>query len=228
MAKNRTNSPFKFAVILTLVIFTLLSSLVVFNNMKSDTNNNVSFDKQPSIEGQPTLGKSDAPVTVVEFGDFKCPACKEWGETIFPQLVKEYVDTGKVKFSFINTLFHGEESNLGSLAAESVFDQNPDAYWDFHKGLFIEQPSENHDALWITKEKILEVASKNVPNIDLERLKSDIQQQSKIEEINRDTKLVKEFKVELTPTIMVNGTMLEDPFDYEKIKSLIEKEIEGK
>lgn len=228
MAKNRTNSPFKFAVILTLVIFALLSTLVVFNNMKSDTNNNVSFDKQPSIEGQPTLGKSDAPVTVVEFGDFKCPACKEWGETIFPQLVKEYVDTGKVKFSFINTLFHGEESNLGSLAAESVFDQNPDAYWDFHKGLFIEQPSENHDALWITKEKILEVASKNVPNIDLERLKSDIQQQSKIEEINRDTKLVKEFKVELTPTIMVNGTMLEDPFDYEKIKSLIEKEIEGK
>lgn len=220
MAKNRTNSPFKFAVILTLVIFTLLSSLVVFNNMKSDTNNNVSFDKQPSIEGQPTLGKSDAPVTVVEFGDFKCPACKEWGETIFPQLVKEYVDTGKVKFSFINTLFHGEESNLGSLAAESVFDQNPDAYWDFHKGLFIEQPSENHDALWITKEKILEVASKNVPNIDLERLKSDIQQQSKIEEINRDTKLVKEFKVELTPTIMVNGTMLEDPFDYEKLRAL--------
>ncbi|GAE47072.1 periplasmic thiol:disulfide interchange protein DsbA [Mesobacillus boroniphilus JCM 21738] len=40
--------------------------------MKSDTSNNVSFDKQPSIEGQPVLGDPDAPVTVVEFGDFKC------------------------------------------------------------------------------------------------------------------------------------------------------------
>ena len=228
MKKNKTSSPFKFAVILTVVIFSLLSALVVFNNMKSNTNNSVSFDKQPSIERQPILGKSDALVTVVEFGDFKCPACKEWGETIFPRLIKDYVDTGKVKFSYINTLFHGEESNLGSLAAESVFDQNPDAYWDFHKGLFKEQPSENHDAIWITQEKILEVASKNVPNVDLERLKLAIEQQSKIEEINRDNKLVEEYKVESTPTIMVNGTMLEDPFDYEKIKSVIDKELEGK
>jgi protein-disulfide isomerase len=223
---KKKNSPFKFAVILTLCIFAALTAVVVISNKNSETN--TSFDKQPPIEGQPTLGKSDAPVTVVEFGDFKCPACKAWGETIFPQLVKDYVDTGKVKFSYINVLFHGEESKLGSLAAESVFEQNPDTYWDFHKGLFKEQPSENHDGLWITQEKILEVAANTVPNIDLEKLRSDIDQQSKIDEINSDTKLVEEFKVELTPSIMVNGTMLEDPFDYEKIKSLIEKELEGK
>ena len=37
--------------------------------------------------------------------------------------------------------------------------------------------------------------------------------------------LVEEFGVSITPTIMVNGTMLEDPFDYEKIKSLIDQEL---
>ena len=55
----------------------------------------------------------------------------------------------------------------------------------------------------------------------------DIEQQSAIEEVNKDTELVEEFKVQQTPSIMVNGTMLEDPFDYEKIKNLIEKELEG-
>ncbi|WP_243463044.1 thioredoxin domain-containing protein [Mesobacillus boroniphilus] len=44
------------------------------------------------------------------------PACKAWSQNFYPQLVKDYVETGKVKFAYINVLFHGEESKLGSLA----------------------------------------------------------------------------------------------------------------
>eukprot|EP00130_Batrachochytrium_dendrobatidis_P008522 XP_006683397.1 hypothetical protein BATDEDRAFT_28910 [Batrachochytrium dendrobatidis JAM81] len=171
------------------------------------------------------IGDPDAPVTVVEFGDFKCPSCKAWGENIYPQLVSDYVDTGKVKFSFINVLFHGEESELASLAAESVYKQNPDSYWEFHKALFKEQPSENHDSSWVTIEKILEVAS-GVSGIDTDKLKSDIESNSEIDEVNKDTELVTEFEVQLTPTIMVNETMIEDPFDYEAIKNAIDNALE--
>lgn len=77
---KRENSPFKIAVILTLVVFVLLAALVMVNNMKSKSNSETTYDKQPPIEGQPTLGDSDAPITVVEFGDFKCPSCKAWGK----------------------------------------------------------------------------------------------------------------------------------------------------
>lgn len=220
------NSTFKIAVILTSVIFALLVALVVLNNKNSESNEGEIFDKQPNIEGQPVLGGASAPITVVEFGDFKCPSCKAWGETIFPQLESDYIDTGKVKFSYINVLFHGEESTLGSLAAESVYKQSPDVYWGFHKALFEEQPNENHDTLWITEEKIIEIAN-TIPNIDVEKLKKDIEDQSDIEKVNKDTKLVEEFNVQFTPSIMVNGTMLEDPFDYEAIKKLIDKELEG-
>lgn len=220
------NSSFKIIVILTSVIFVLIIALVVLNNKSSESSKGDTFDKQPNIQGQPVLGEANAPVTVVEFGDFKCPSCKAWGETVFPQLEKDFINSGKVKFSYINVLFHGEESRLGSLAAESVYKQNPDTYWDFHKALFNEQPNEDHDGLWITEEKIIEIAN-TIPNIDAEKLKSDIELQSEIEEINKDTELVEEFKVEFTPSIMVNGTMLEDPFDYEAIKSLIEKGLEG-
>lgn len=225
--KHKNNSPFKTAVIITLAIFAVLTALVVVNNLNSTTNNDTTFDKQPPIEGQPTIGDENAPVTVVEFGDFKCPACKAWGETIYPQLINDYVNTGKVKFSYINVLFHGEESKLGSLAAESVYKQSPESYWTFHKELFKAQPGENHDSLWITNEKVLEIAS-TIPDIDANQLQADLKNQTGLEEINKDTKLVEEFKVELTPSIMVNGTMLEDPFDYEKIKSLIEEALEGK
>lgn len=218
-----TNSGLKTAVILTIIILGLMSALVIINNMNSETINKTITSKAPQTEGQPTLGKADAPVTIVEFGDFKCPACKAWGEAIFPQLVHDYVDTGKVKFSYINVLFHGEESKLGALAAESVFKNSPNEYWDFHKELFNEQPS--HDTLWITPEKILEVGRK-FKNIDIEKLKTDIEQQTVIEEVNNDLELVQKLNIQQTPTIIINDTKLDDPFDYEKLKSLIENELE--
>ncbi|QOR67988.1 DsbA family protein [Cytobacillus suaedae] len=225
MAK-RKNSPFQIAVIITLVIFAALVALVVINN-NNGSSNETSFDKQPPIEGQPILGDPDAPVTVVEFGDYKCPACKAWGESIFPQLINDYVDTGKVKFAYINVLFHGVESELGSLAAEAVYEQNPENYWTFHKELFNAQPPrENHDDLWITNEKLLEIAS-TIPGIDTQQLQKDIENQTTIEKVKLDSTLAEDFGVRFTPTIMVNGTMLEDPFDYEKIKSLIDQEFEG-
>lgn len=223
--KKNNNSPFKFIVIITLAIVALIIALVVIINKNSESNEGTILDKQPSIEGQPILGDSNAPVTVVEFGDFKCPSCKAWGENIYPQLVSDYVDTGKVKFSYINTLFHGEESELASLAAESVYKQNPDAYWEFHNTLFTEQPSDDHHSSWVTIEKILEVAS-NVSGIDTDKLKIDIENNSEINEVNKDTELVTEFEVQFTPTILVNETMIEDPFNYEAIKNAIERAIE--
>ena len=51
------SSGFKFIVGLTIIILGLMTALVVINNMKSEANNNISFDKQPPIEGQPTLGE---------------------------------------------------------------------------------------------------------------------------------------------------------------------------
>ncbi|MCM3668973.1 DsbA family protein [Mesobacillus maritimus] len=221
-AKN--NSFFKMAVILTLIVVTIIAALVLINS-KSETKANVSLEKQPPIEGQPVLGDADAPVTVVEFGDYKCPACKSWGDEFLPHLFEEYVNKGKVKFSYINVLFHGEESELGSLAGEAIYKQNPDSYWEFHKKLFSQQPSPDHDSKWITPETINEVAG-TISGIDLTQLQKDMQNPSVMAELEKDTKLVEEFKVEKTPTIMVNDTVLENPFDYELIISLIEKELE--
>lgn len=221
---NNKNSPVKVAMIISLVIVAILIALVLINN-KSESNAEETMDRQPPIDGQPTLGDANAPVTVVEFGDFKCPACKLWGEGIFSQLKSEYVDTGKVKFSYINVLFHGEESKLGSLAAESIFKQKPDSYWDFHKELYDEQPSD--DGQWITQDKILEIANR-VPNIDTDELKKALENKSEINEVNKDSKLVTEFNVQFTPTIMVNDTMIEDPFNYEEIETAIDNELDGK
>lgn len=216
-------SPFKFIVIITLVIIAIIALLVVLSNSQSQKE--TELGEQPPIEGQPVLGDEDAPVTVVEFGDFKCPACKAWGDQVYPQLVDDYVDSGDVNFSFINVLFHGGESELASLAAESVLKQNPDVYWDFHKALFAAQPA-SHDEQWVTTDNILDIAS-GVEGIDTDELQTAIENETEIDAVEKDDNLVSKFGVELTPTIMINDIMIEDPFDYEAIKNAIESELEG-
>ncbi|QQK78140.1 DsbA family protein [Salicibibacter cibarius] len=179
----------------------------------------------PSVEEQPTLGDSDAPVTVIEFGDYKCPACKDWDETVFPQLEEDYIESGQVQFAYINTLFHGEESLLAALASEAVWEQSPGAFWSFHKDVFQEQPeAQSHDDAWVTIDKLVEIASGSDGTIDEEQLEEDIQNAAFSENVMMDQELVEEYEVSLTPTIIINGIMLEDPFDYERIVELIEEE----
>lgn len=223
MKKNnkKKQSGMKLAVLLTLVAVGILAAIVVLTNQESTSSVETAG---VDITGQPTLGESGAPVTVIEFGDFKCPSCKAWGEMVYPQLVAEYVDTGDVKFSYINVLFHGNESVVGSLAAEAVYEQSPESYWDFHKALFAAQPSENHDAAWLTPEKALEVAA-GFPAIDQAQMKADMEQQETMDKVDADKTLVEEHGVAMTPTIVVNGQTLEDPFDYDAIKALIDEAL---
>jgi len=220
------NSNMKFTVIITLVAVALLALVVIMSSKKDPETVEVERT-EVDLTGQPILGETNAPVTVVEFGDYKCPSCKAWGERVYPQLVEDYVSSGDVNFSYVNVLFHGEESILGALAGESVLKQSPNKYWDFHKSLFAEQPEVNHDGEWITIDKLLEVA-KAYPEIDQEVLRNDVEQQLTMDQVKIDDQLVKKHKVAQTPTIVINGVTMEDPFDYEAIKEVIDRELEEK
>lgn len=223
MMKNK-NSNMKFVVVLTLVVVVILAAVAVLSNKQETSPTEI---KQIDVTGQPSLGEKDAPVSVVEFGDFKCPSCKAWGETIYPKLVNDYIETGIVEFSFVNVLFHGKESILASIAAESVYERSPGLYWNFHQAMFDAQPVENHDGPWITPERVLKIAS-GFPEIDQTLLKEDMEQEATMESVKIDDDLVKESGVSMTPSIVINGKMMEDPFNYEAIKTAIEQELKDK
>jgi len=219
------NSNMKFAVIVTIIAIALLAVIVVMSSKQNQDQSTVE-KVDVDLTGQPTIGEEDAPVSIVEFGDFKCPSCKAWGETIYPKLVEDYLMAGDVKFSYVNVLFHGEESTIGALAAESVLKQDPKSYWDFHKSVFDAQPEVNHDDVWLSKEKMLELAQE-FPAIDQEQLTQDIEQKLTMPQVDIDEKLYTKHEVAQTPTIKINGMTIEDPFDYEAIKEMINLELEA-
>lgn len=52
-----------------------------------------------------SIGNPDAKVTVIEYGSFTCPHCREWHSTEWPKIKKNYIDTGKVRFTFREVYF---------------------------------------------------------------------------------------------------------------------------
>lgn len=80
-------------------------------------------------------GDKDAPVTVVEFTDYQCPFCSQFFEQSYPQIMSEYVDTGKVRYVTrdLPLSFHANAENA-ALAARCAGDQNK--YFEMHDELF--------------------------------------------------------------------------------------------
>src|SRR3989338_2286463 len=56
--------------------------------------------REVSLDDDAVLGSADAPVTIIEFSDYECPFCKSYFTNTFPDIKKDYVDTGKVKIVF--------------------------------------------------------------------------------------------------------------------------------
>ncbi len=89
-----------------------------------------------SVSGRPSLGRQDAPVTMVEFSDFQCPFCKRHVSTVFPIIKKEYIDTGKLKYVFRDfpiASLHPQAKKAHE-AAHCAREQNQ--YWEMHHILF--------------------------------------------------------------------------------------------
>lgn len=213
-------------VLYTLIIIAILAAIFTLNQVgEKEKSDNQSMTESPSIKGQPVTGSEGAKISIVEFGDYKCPSCKAWGEQVWPQLKRDYIDTGLASFAYVNTLLHGEESRLAAQASEVVYMNDPESFWNFHKALFDEQPQANHDDLWVTESKVLEVAQVFIPDLDTEKFIEELNSVQIQEKLDQDRMLVNQFNIQQTPTIMINNMIISNPFDYESIRKAIDQEV---
>lgn len=80
------------------------------------------------------LGSANAPVTIVEYGDYQCPFCSRFFSQTEPLLIQNYVNTGKAKMVFRDFPFLGPESTAAAEAAQCAEDQNK--LWAYHDALY--------------------------------------------------------------------------------------------
>jgi protein-disulfide isomerase len=86
----------------------------------------------------PSMGKSNAKITMVEFTDYQCPFCSRYVSETKAQIIKEYIDTGKIAYKLFDLPlpFH-DKAKAAALAARCAGDQNK--YWEMHDVLFEKQ-----------------------------------------------------------------------------------------
>jgi protein-disulfide isomerase len=86
-----------------------------------------------------TRGAATAPITVYEMSDFQCPYCRRFALNTFPELEREYIATGKVRWVFINfplTMIH---PNAAAAAEVALCAANSGKFWEVHDLLFRNQ-----------------------------------------------------------------------------------------
>ncbi len=91
---------------------------------------------QDDLGRQRTKGSPDAPMTLFEFADFQCPACRVLFEQTIPELTTEYIDTGKLKLVFINFPIPQIHPNAGAAHEFAMCAAHQDKFWPVHDLLY--------------------------------------------------------------------------------------------
>ena len=95
-------------------------------------------------------GDPNAPVTLVEFGDFNCGYCGRWAMETLPKIDEKYIQTGKVRMAYVHYPILGADSMTAAEASECAAEQ--DKFWEYHNVLYSNQ------GIGYTKENLVSLA----------------------------------------------------------------------
>jgi protein-disulfide isomerase len=169
------------------------------------------------------LGKADAPVTVVEYASMTCPHCANFDKTTYPELKSRYIDTGKVRFVFREYPLDELAVAVSMLARYAATDKATNTV-NGEKAMALIQVFFASQDKWATRTPI--------PALQQITKQAGLSDKS-FDECLKDQKLYndilavrergsKDYKVESTPTIFVNGKMQRGETSIEDLAKVID------
>ncbi len=169
-----------------------------------------------------SIGSPNAKVVIKVFSSLTCPHCADFHTEIFNKLKKDYIDKGEVKFEH-----HPFPLDLAALNAEIIVrcQTNNDIKFKLLEEIYIKQKSW---AIGSDINKINDLIKKVGSNFDLSEdkmnscLKDNIAQD---EILNQRIEAQKKYKIESTPTIIINEKVYTKKIDYKTFKKVIDRNL---
>jgi len=165
------------------------------------------------------VGNKDAKITIIAFESLTCSHCANFHKNVYPELKKEYLDTGLAKIEFRHFPL-----DIAAFNASKVAQCKNDGNADILESLYANQQK------WV-KGSSIEEANKNLQiflknegfSIDFESCVNN----KNIEDfvLNDRIEGAKNFKVNATPTIIINNKKFEKKLNYKNLKKALEKMI---
>ena len=191
-------------IIFPIVGVVVIGAIIVFYQTSYDSNSiNLNMSRQVGTVnttlGSPIMGSSNAPITIIEFGDYQCPNCKKWFLNTKPDIVTNYIDTGKVKLLFIDIAFLGKDSVPASIASYCAEEQGK--YWDYHSFLYSNQMSIDNG--WANSDSLKGYAYNLGLNMDM--FVSCLDSEKYLKRVQFNTEEAQNNGVTETPTFFIVG-----------------------
>ena len=165
------------------------------------------------------VGNKDAKITIIAFESLTCSHCANFHEDVYPQLKKEYLDTGLAKIEFRHFPL-----DIAALNASKVSQCKNDGDSSMLNSLFVNQQK------WV-KGSSVEEANENLQKfLESEGFNLDFKkciENKEIEDFILNDRIdgVKKYKVNATPTIIINDEKFEKTLNYKNLKKALEKLI---
>ena len=150
------------------------------------------------VEGSPMKGPADAPITIVEFADYQCPFCAR-SEGPITQALQAYPTQARFVYKHFPLTANHPQALPAALAAAAA--QKQGKFWEMHEILFANQRA-------LSPEQIDGYAKKI--GLDMKRFKADMDSDAVKEQVEADRRLARRAGVRGTPTVFVNGRLLQD------------------
>ncbi len=178
------------------------------------------------VKNAPMLGDANAPVTIIEYGDFQCPFCQRYAQNVQSAIISEYVNSGKAKFVWKDYAFLGQESLWAAEAARCANDQGK--FWQYHDYVYSHQGQENSGAF--AKPNLKKFAQ--ALGLNISQFNNCLDSGKYTAFIQQETQQGSTYGVSGTPATFVNGRLVADPngnsvgaAPFSVFKSAIDQEL---
>lgn len=164
------------------------------------------------------LGDPNAPVTVIEYASFTCPHCANFHNKVMPQIKKEFIDTGKVKFIYRDFPF----DRAGATASMLARCVDPQRFTGFVDMLMKQQ------AQWARADNPLAALTRlsKLAGLSEEGVNACIRNEKLLDEIVAVRKNAMEtYGFNSTPSFLINGEKVVGGGEFERFKSIIEGKL---
>lgn len=164
------------------------------------------------VDGSPVKGAAKAAVTIVEFSDFECPFCVQVQDTL-KQILERY--GGEVRLVFKHLPSEGHRNSLAAARAAYCAGEQ-DRFWQFH------------DALFASRKLSPEVFGEIGVRLGLgrEKFAACLSDEASRSAVIRDIELARRYRIDSTPSFLINGKLVKGALTFAEFQNLIERELQ--
>jgi len=166
-----------------------------------------------STDGGVSIGPHNAPITIIEFSDYQCPACRKGRETV---KAAQSVYSGKVLWVFKDFPLHRSESSIRAAEAARCADEQG-KFWDYQDSLFSGAGEPGRDLL---------VGYASELGLNTEAFESCLASGKYRPAIEQDFQEGWRAGINATPTFVINGKVVSGAVPFEKLDIIIRRELE--